>query len=171
MGLSLLVSCWMFYRISGALFNPGAFPARLHRFQLIPNSKKSAITLALYVVQVIPAFRAIVLFTAQILGGILASALIYATTPGGVAPVITTLAPEMSLAMGVFLEAITTAGLGESRRFSRKSQSLTIVSSVCCAHAGVREAQRNVLRSYVRFLYFAGCDDRELTHSFLVESD
>ena len=67
----------------------------------------------MYIVRVIPALRALVLLTAQILGGILASTLIYATTPGGVAPVITTLAPEMTLGMGVFLEAITTAGLGE----------------------------------------------------------
>jgi aquaporin related protein len=63
MGLSLLVSAWLFYRITGGLFNPN-------------------ITLALCLVGVIKPLRFVLFFIAQLVGSIAASAILLALTPG-----------------------------------------------------------------------------------------
>ena|SRR5947207_1472391 len=62
-GISLIINVWIFFRVSGALFNP-------------------AISLALAIAQVITPLRAILLFIAQLVGGITAAALIDALMPG-----------------------------------------------------------------------------------------
>jgi aquaporin rerated protein, other eukaryote len=62
-GLSLIVNVWIFFRVSGALFNP-------------------AITLALALAKVITPLRGVLLVISQILGGITAAALVEALTPG-----------------------------------------------------------------------------------------
>jgi len=93
MGLSLLVTAWVFYRITGGLFNP-------------------AVTLALYLIGALNAIRAILLTIAQIAGGIAGAGLVAALTPtGGVGNAITVLQPGMSYVKGVFLEAFLTAML------------------------------------------------------------
>jgi len=61
--MSLIINVWVFFRVSGALFNP-------------------AISLALAIAQVITPLRAILLFIAQLVGGITAAALIDALMPG-----------------------------------------------------------------------------------------
>jgi aquaporin related protein len=63
MGLSLLVSAWLFFRITGGLFNPN-------------------ISLALLLVGVIEPLRFVLFCIAQMLGAIAASGLILALTPG-----------------------------------------------------------------------------------------
>ena len=62
-GFSLMVNVWVFFRISGGLFNP-------------------AISLALALVKIISPLRCVLLVVAQILGGISAAALINALLPG-----------------------------------------------------------------------------------------
>src|SRR3954468_3744320 len=56
-GFSLMVNVWIFFRISGGLFNP-------------------AVTLGMVLVGALPIVRAICLFFAQIIGGITASAMV-----------------------------------------------------------------------------------------------
>ena len=63
MGLSLLVSAWLFFRVTGGLFNPN-------------------VSLALLLVGVIRPVRFLLYCIAQMLGAIAASALILALTPG-----------------------------------------------------------------------------------------
>ncbi|KAG2086728.1 aquaporin-like protein [Suillus cothurnatus] len=63
MGLSLLVSAWLFYRIMGGLFNPN-------------------ITLALFLVGLMNPVRFVLFCIAQLVGAIAASALLFALTPG-----------------------------------------------------------------------------------------
>jgi aquaporin rerated protein, other eukaryote len=63
MGLSLLVSAWLFFRVTGGLFNPN-------------------ISLALLLVGVIKPVRFVLYCIAQMLGAIAASGLILALTPG-----------------------------------------------------------------------------------------
>jgi aquaporin related protein len=63
MGLSLLVSAWLFFRITGGLFNPN-------------------ISLALLLVGVIKPVRFVLYCIAQMAGAIAASGLILALTPG-----------------------------------------------------------------------------------------
>ncbi|KAK7942478.1 uncharacterized protein PG986_011591 [Apiospora aurea] len=90
-GFSLMVNVWVFFRISGGLFNP-------------------AVTLALWAVRAVSAKRAIVLFLSQIVGSITASALVLALFPTRF-NVRTTLSEGTSLPQGVFIEAFMTAQL------------------------------------------------------------
>jgi aquaporin related protein len=88
-GISLLVTAWVFYRVTGGLFNP-------------------AITLALWLIGGVKAVRACLLVVAQLLGGIFAAGLVAALTPnGGVASVQTTLGPGVNTAQGLFIEVST----------------------------------------------------------------
>ena len=63
-GISLVVNVWIFFRVSGALFNP-------------------AIALSLAIARVMPPLRAVILVIAQILGGITAAGLVSTFAPGG----------------------------------------------------------------------------------------
>ncbi|KXL46409.1 MAG: hypothetical protein FE78DRAFT_115380, partial [Acidomyces sp. 'richmondensis'] len=94
-GLSLLVTAWMFYRITGGLFNP-------------------AITVALWLIGVLTTSRAIFLFVAQLIGGIIASALVLALIPSGakgVDVVNTTISGQTSPTQAVILEFLGTSVL------------------------------------------------------------
>ncbi|KAH8771785.1 aquaporin-like protein [Diaporthe sp. PMI_573] len=87
-GFSLMVNVWVFYRISGGLFNP-------------------AVTLALVLIRAITPIRAIFVLVAQLLGGIAAAGLASCMFPTEL-NVSTTLSDGVSLAQGVFIEAILT---------------------------------------------------------------
>ncbi|KDN41772.1 aquaporin-like protein [Tilletiaria anomala UBC 951] len=91
-GLSLTVVAWMFFRVSGSLFNP-------------------AISLALLLAGALPWRRCILLVIAQFAGGIAANGMVEALTPTFGHSNITTLAPGVSVTQGIFLEAILTAAL------------------------------------------------------------
>ncbi|KAK2050042.1 MIP family channel protein [Colletotrichum somersetense] len=90
-GFSLMVNVWIFFRISGGLFNP-------------------AVTLGMYLVKAINAARAIYLFIAQLLGGMLASLIVRFLFPENF-DVRTKLGGGATLVQGVFIEAILTAEL------------------------------------------------------------
>ncbi|TVY92793.1 Aquaporin [Lachnellula willkommii] len=90
-GFSLMVNVWIFFRISGGLFNP-------------------AVTLGMVMVGAIPVVRALYLFCAQILGSFAASAMVLGLFPTKF-NVRTTLAGGTSLQQGVFIEAFLTAEL------------------------------------------------------------
>ncbi|KAE9994711.1 hypothetical protein Vi05172_g10522 [Venturia inaequalis] len=90
-GFSLMVNVWIFFRISGGLFNP-------------------AVTLALLLTGAIGFVRALFLFLAQILGSIAASGLIVGLFPAA-ANVRTTLSQGLSIPKGLFIEAFLTAEL------------------------------------------------------------
>ncbi|KAF8855070.1 aquaporin-like protein [Acephala macrosclerotiorum] len=90
-GFSLMVNVWIFFRISGGLFNP-------------------AVTFGMVLVGALPIVRAMCLFVAQIAGGIAASAMVLGLFPTPL-NVRTTLAGGASLVQGVFIEAILTAEL------------------------------------------------------------
>ncbi|KXT17192.1 hypothetical protein AC579_340 [Pseudocercospora musae] len=91
-GLSLLVTAWALYRVSGGLFNP-------------------AVTLGLVITGQLPAIRGVIFFPTQILGGVVAAAVASVIIPGDIAVTQTTLADGMSKAQGVFLEMFLTAYL------------------------------------------------------------
>ncbi|TVY83317.1 Aquaporin-1 [Lachnellula suecica] len=90
-GFSLMVNAWVFFRISGGLFNP-------------------AVTLALALLQALGPLRAVLLFIAQLSGACFAAYLvsIMFPTPFNVQ---TTLGGGTSLAQGIFIEAMCTAEL------------------------------------------------------------
>ncbi|KAL3427718.1 aquaporin-1 [Phlyctema vagabunda] len=86
-----MVNVWVFFRISGGLFNP-------------------AVTLGMVLVEAIPISRALFLLVAQLLGGITASGMVFGLFPTDF-NVRTTLGADTSLVQGVFIEAILTAEL------------------------------------------------------------
>ncbi|EXJ88699.1 hypothetical protein A1O1_05631 [Capronia coronata CBS 617.96] len=88
-GFSLLVTVWAFYRISGGLFNP-------------------AVTLAMVITGNLPWLRGLLLLPSQLLGGIVAAALVQCMFPG---PLVigTTLGNGTTPAQGVFIEMFLTA--------------------------------------------------------------
>ncbi|KAF7562402.1 hypothetical protein G7046_g1745 [Stylonectria norvegica] len=90
-GFSLMVNVWIFFRISGGLFNP-------------------AVTIAMVLVKAIGVARGICLFVAQMLGSMLASVVVRYLFPESF-NVRTTLGGGTSLVQGVFIEAILTAEL------------------------------------------------------------
>ncbi|OCL08864.1 aquaporin-like protein [Glonium stellatum] len=90
-GFSLAVNVWVFFRISGGLFNP-------------------AVTLGLCLIGAVGWLKGAVIFLAQILGAISAAGIVSALFPGPLA-VRTTLSPGTSIARGVFIEMFLTAQL------------------------------------------------------------
>lgn len=90
-GFSLAVNAWVFFRISGGLFNP-------------------AVTFGMCLIGALPWLRGLLLFIAQILGGITAAALVSCMFPG-VLNVRTKLGGGTSIVQGLFIEMILTAEL------------------------------------------------------------
>ncbi|KAI5776539.1 aquaporin-like protein [Geopyxis carbonaria] len=90
-GFSLAANVWVFFRVSGGLFNP-------------------AVTFAFLLAGKLPPLRSLCLFVSQMLGGITAAALadVLFPTPLNVR---TTLSGGTSTAQGVFIEAILTGQL------------------------------------------------------------
>ncbi|KAG9104418.1 Aquaporin-4 [Ceratobasidium sp. 370] len=91
MGLSLLVSVWFFYRVTGGVFNP-------------------AVSTALLLIGAIGPVRFVLYCIAQIVGGIVASGLLLALLPG---PLVVTPSPTQGVndAQAVFIEAFLTGSL------------------------------------------------------------
>ncbi|TXT11248.1 hypothetical protein VHUM_01999 [Vanrija humicola] len=90
-GASLAANVWCFFRISGGLFNP-------------------AVTLAFVVIGGITPIRGVLLFIAQIAGGLAGAALADGLTPGPLFAA-TTLGGGASIAQGLFIEVFMTAML------------------------------------------------------------
>lgn len=89
-GMGLLTSAWVLYRVSGGLFNP-------------------ALTLGLVLAGALPPMRGLILFPAQVLGATCAAAVVSCIAPIGISVVQSTLAPDTSVAQGLFLEMVSTA--------------------------------------------------------------
>jgi aquaporin related protein len=90
-GFSLATNVWIFFRISGGLFNP-------------------VVSLALYLIGAVKAVRALLCFLAQILGGMAAAAVVQAILPGAL-NISTGLGGGTSIARGLFLEMFLTTEL------------------------------------------------------------
>ncbi|KAI7314235.1 aquaporin-like protein [Hortaea werneckii] len=90
-GFSLMVNVWIFFRVSGGLFNP-------------------AVTLGMVMTNTIDYIRGFLLVGAQLVGAIFASFLTQVLFPAEY-NVRTTLSTDTSIARGVFIEAMLTAEL------------------------------------------------------------
>jgi len=88
-GFSLMVNVWVFFRVSGGLFNP-------------------AVTLGLYLIGALTPIRAVLCFISQMLAGMASAAVVSAILPGKLS-VSTTLGVNTSVTQGVFLEMFLTA--------------------------------------------------------------
>jgi aquaporin related protein len=90
-GFSLMVNVWIFFRISGGLFNP-------------------AVTFAMLLTKSLTMVRFFLLLVAQLAGSIFSSFLVSVMFPTPL-NVRTTLSADTSLVRGVFIEAVLTAEL------------------------------------------------------------
>lgn len=90
-GFSLAVNAWVFFRISGGLFNP-------------------AVTFGMCLIGALPWIRGVLLFFTQILGGMTAAALVACMFPGDL-NVRTTLSGGTTVVQGLFIEMFLTAQL------------------------------------------------------------
>ncbi|KAF1935809.1 aquaporin [Clathrospora elynae] len=90
-GFSLAVNAWVFFRISGGLFNP-------------------AVTFGMCLIGALPWIRGGLLFITQVLGGITAAALVSCMFPGEL-NVRTTLGGGTTITQGLFIEMFLTAQL------------------------------------------------------------
>ncbi|WWD17853.1 hypothetical protein CI109_102297 [Kwoniella shandongensis] len=88
-GFSLAVNAWIFFRVSGGLFNP-------------------AVSLGMVLVGALTPLRGALLTFSQILGGITGAAIIQAITPGTL-NVRTTLGGGTSIVQGLFIEMFLTS--------------------------------------------------------------
>lgn len=87
-GMSLLVTAWTLYRVSGGLFNP-------------------AVTIGMIVTGTLPTVRGLILIPVQFIGGMCAAGIAAAIIPGDISVTQTTLAPGMNIAQGLFLEMVS----------------------------------------------------------------
>ncbi|EMC91843.1 hypothetical protein BAUCODRAFT_54347, partial [Baudoinia panamericana UAMH 10762] len=90
-GFSLAVNAWVFFRISGGLFNP-------------------AVTVGMCIIGALPYIRGALLIFVQILGGLTAAALVSCMFPGAL-NVQTSLGGGTTIVQGLFIEMILTAEL------------------------------------------------------------
>ena len=90
-GMSLAVNAWVFFRVSGGLFNP-------------------AVALAMVLVGSVGYVRGLLVVLAQIVGAIAAAAVVAGLTPGPL-KVGTALAGGTSVTRGLFIEMFLTAQL------------------------------------------------------------
>ncbi len=111
-GCSVAVNVWLFYRVSGGMFNPAV---RFFCTSSMTRWKRHAkfdfqVTLTLCLVGAVPATRGVVVVIAQILGGIAAAGAVSATLPGPMA-VNVRLGGHCSITQGLFIEMFTTMQL------------------------------------------------------------
>ncbi|EKD17191.1 uncharacterized protein L3040_005409 [Drepanopeziza brunnea f. sp. 'multigermtubi'] len=90
-GISLMVNVWVFYRVSGGMFNP-------------------AVTFGLCFAGAVPWIRGALLVPTQMLAGVVASGLVSGLFPGDLKAQVNTSA-GVSVSQGLFIEMILTAEL------------------------------------------------------------
>ncbi|KAJ2985756.1 hypothetical protein NUW58_g5364 [Xylaria curta] len=90
-GISLAVNAWVFYRITGGLFNP-------------------AVTIGLMAIGAVDVVRGVVVIISQLIGGIAAAGVVSGLLPGELY-VSTTLSSDTSVVQGFFIEVFLTAQL------------------------------------------------------------
>lgn len=111
-GFALAVNAWVFFRVSGGLFNPAVRPVP----SVHPNACSCILTtdgqvsLALALIGAITFLRAILVGVAQVLGALAAAGVVKALFPGPMA-VTTALSKDTNIAQGLFIEMFLTAQL------------------------------------------------------------
>lgn len=111
-GLSLGVNVWIFYRVSGGMFNPAVSPSRVHStiWRRTSQLMNTQVAIGLWIAGAFDWIRLLCVIPVQFLGAITAAGVVSALLPGK-------LQAENSLSsgtlpvQGLFLEVILTAEL------------------------------------------------------------
>jgi aquaporin related protein len=111
-GFSLLVVAWVFFRVSGAAFNPASkFSPVISfldtKFVILPNLGSSSVTLALWLVGSMTFRRAMFFFIAQLVGGIAAAGVAKGLTLGSFS-VVDEITSGLSAGRALAIEMLTT---------------------------------------------------------------
>jgi glycerol uptake facilitator-like aquaporin len=110
-GFSLAVNAWVFFRISGGLFNPAVSDfILLSRYEVSMLTSLAQVTLGMCLIGALPWVRGLLLFITQILGGMAAAGLVQCMFPGDL-NVRTTLGGNTTIVQGLFIEMFLTAQL------------------------------------------------------------
>ncbi|KAK8111594.1 aquaporin [Apiospora kogelbergensis] len=100
-GMSLMVNAWVFFRISGGLFNPAV---------TMGTYSLTAVWIGMMLVGALNYVRGFLIIISQIAGGIAASAVIYGLLPGPL-NIRTNLGGGTTVVQGLFIEMFLTAEL------------------------------------------------------------
>lgn len=106
-GISLVVNAWIFFRVSGSMFNPAVGPPLRSKIPGRSNTLLSQVTLALLLNKSITPQRGAIAVVSQLLASIAASGLANGLTPGDLR-FATRLGHGESLVQGLFLETFLT---------------------------------------------------------------
>jgi len=108
-GFSLAVNAWVFFRISGGLFNP-AYALPLHAEDEIQQLTMFSVTLGMCLIGAMSWFRGLLIVISQIAGAISSAGIVSVLFPG---PLVigTSLGGGTKVVQGVFIEMFLTAQL------------------------------------------------------------
>lgn len=140
-GFSLMVNVWVFFRISGGLFNPAVSALHVTCQHSSPSPDLFGqrelylnvfqVTLGMALTGAITTTRACLLVVAQVAGSIFASFLVKVMFPTKF-NVRTTLSKDTSAVRGVFIEAILTAELVFTVRDHIAAKSCSPLETITC---------------------------------------
>lgn len=99
------MNAWIFYRISGGLFNPAVSGSGYEEDQVTDCIQ---VTLGLCLIGAVPFLRGLLVFIAQMLGAMASAGVVKALFPGPLA-VTTSLSGGTNKAQGLFIEMFLTA--------------------------------------------------------------
>ena len=108
-GFSLAVNAWVFFRISGGLFNPAVSCAGQRLSREFPLTR-TQVTLGMCLIGAVNWTRGGLIFISQIIGSMAAAGVVSALFPGAL-NVSTTLGGSTSIVRGLFIEMFLTAEL------------------------------------------------------------
>lgn len=107
-GISLAVNVWIFYRVSGGMFNPAVSLSNFTSLpRVLPTLTPNQVALGLWLAGAFSWVRLICVIPMQLLGGILAAWLVEAMFPGDLQAA-STLSPSTTPAQGFFIEMMIT---------------------------------------------------------------
>ena len=109
-GFSLAVNAWVFFRISGGLFNPAVIHLFLFPWLRVLRLTSTQVTLGMCLIGAVNWTRGGLIFISQILGATASAGVVSALFPGAL-NVATTLSPGTTIVRGLFIEMFLTSML------------------------------------------------------------
>jgi aquaporin rerated protein, other eukaryote len=105
---SLAVNVWVFFRISGGLFNPAVSINLLLSISFPQTYQDEQVSLGLALIGAVGWFRALLTIFSQLAGATAAAAVVSCLFPGSIDNVRTKLSDRTSLVRGIFIEMFLT---------------------------------------------------------------
>lgn len=143
-GMSLAVNAWVFFRISGGLFNPAVSPASLQQRFDAPSLTPYQVSLGMMIVGAVPYERGCLIIVSQILGGIASAAVVSCLLPGPL-NVRTSLGGGTSIAQGLFIEVCAFTFIPKARVLPSQLIQVNIHSNTDVPYSSTRIHRKFIL--------------------------